>query len=132
MHLCFCDCVQIVLSQLLCCVESLNRRDIYCVARYCFLRPPSNRQHQSDTGEQGISKFATNQVKDRPILTRNFGDACTAMAGDFDQAAGTGDSKQQAARARSSKPTFDHQRHPQKNKRCTGVIPRVFAIIVQQ
>jgi hypothetical protein len=34
--------------------------------------------------------------------------------------------------AREGKPTFDHQRHPQKNERCAGVIPRVFAITVQQ
>jgi len=93
---------------------------------------PSNRQHPSDTGEQGISKFATNQVKDRLILTRNFGDHCTAMTGDFYEAASTGDSTTGSERRAVSKPTFDHQRHPQKNERCTGVIPRVFAITVQQ
>jgi hypothetical protein len=83
----------------------------------------------SDNGGR-ISKFATNQDEHRQI--RNTGNNCTAMVGDFHQPARTGDSRTGSESAREGKPTFDHQRHPQKNERCAGVIPRVFAITVQQ
>ena len=83
----------------------------------------------SDNGGR-ISKFATNQDEHRQI--RNTGNNCTAMVGDFHQPARTGDSRTGSESAREGKPTFDHQRHPPKNERCAGVIPRVFAITVQQ